>query len=147
VHWTLTLDHRATGWLTPGFHHTWQLTLLHASARYGLACPCYVLMPDHIHLIWLGLRDDADQRTAIGFLRKHLRPALAPHDWQKQAHDHVLRDVERVSNHRPLHPRKPRPCRPLCHRRGLRLHRLLRAGLSRAFCPRGGLLAAFLAAL
>ncbi len=52
-------------------------------------------MPDHIHLLWLGLRDDSDQRTAIEFLRKHLRPALAPHDWQKQAHDHVLRDAAR----------------------------------------------------
>jgi len=95
VHWTLTLEDRATDWLTPAFHHAWQLTLLHASARYGLACPAYVLMPDHIHLLWLGLREDSDQRTAIEFLRKHLRPALTPHDWQKQPHDHVLRDTER----------------------------------------------------
>lgn len=95
VHWTLTIEDRATGWLTPAFHHAWQLTLLHACARYGLACPCYVLMPDHAHLLLIGLRDDSDQRTAIEFLRKHLRPSLAPHDWQKQAHDHVLRDTER----------------------------------------------------
>ena len=95
VHWTLTIEDRATGWLTPAFHHAWQLTLLHACARYGLVCPAYVHMPDHAHLLILGLRDDADQRLAIEFLRKHLRPALAPHDWQKQSHDHVLRDTER----------------------------------------------------
>lgn len=95
VHWTLTIEARATGWLTPSFHHAWQHTLLHASARYGLACPAYVLMPDHIHLLWLGLRDDSDQRTAIEFLRKHLRPSLTPYDWQHQPHDHVLRDTER----------------------------------------------------
>ena len=52
-------------------------------------------MPDHAHLLLLGLHSGSDQRTAIEFLRKHLRPALAPHDWQKQAHDHVLRDTER----------------------------------------------------
>jgi putative transposase len=95
VHWTLTLDQRATGWLTPAFHHAWQLTLLHACARYGLACPASVLMPDHSHLLLIGLHDDSDQRTAIEFLRKHLRPNLAPHDWQHQTHDHVLRDTER----------------------------------------------------
>jgi hypothetical protein len=96
VHWTLTLEGRATGWLTPAFHHAWQLILLHASARHDVACPVYVLMPDHAHLVWLGLTArDSDQRLAIEFLRKHLRPALAPYDWQAQAHDRVLRDDER----------------------------------------------------
>jgi len=95
VHWTLTIDQRATGWLTPSFHHAWQLTLLHASARYNLVCPCYVLMPDHIHVLWLGLSDDSDQRLAVTFLRKHLRPNLTPHNWQAQSYDHVLRDTER----------------------------------------------------
>ncbi|MEY4814596.1 MAG: hypothetical protein RLZZ162_1669 [Verrucomicrobiota bacterium] len=97
VFWTPTLDHRATGWLTPAFHHTWQLTLLHACARWHLACPAYVLMPDHAHLVWLGLDDtSSDQRLAMEFLRKHLRASLAPHDWQKQAHDDVLRDADRT---------------------------------------------------
>lgn len=96
VHWTLTLENRATGWLTPAFHHTWELTLLHACARYSLACPAYVLMPDHAHLLWLGLDDkSSDQRLAIEFLRKHLRPLLAPADWQRQSHDHVLTETER----------------------------------------------------
>lgn len=96
VLWTLTLAHRATGWLTPKFHHAWQLTLLHTCARYALACPAYVLMPDHAHLLWLGLDDHrSDQRLATEFLRKHLRALLAPYDWQKQAHDRVLRENER----------------------------------------------------
>ena len=95
VHWTLTLEDRATGWLTPAFHHTWELTLLHACARYSLACPAYVLMPDHAHLLWLGLDEQgSDQRLAIEFLRKHLRPFLVPADWQHQPHDHVLTEAE-----------------------------------------------------
>lgn len=97
VLWTFTIDRRATGWLTPVFHHAWQYALLHACARWQLACPAYVLMPDHIHLLWLGLDDSiSDQRLATEFLRKHLRPALAPHSWQKQAHDRVLRESERT---------------------------------------------------
>lgn len=96
VHWTLTTDNRATGWLTLGFHHTWRLMLLHTCSRYHLACPAYVLMPDHAHLLWLGLDDQcSDQRLAIEFFRKHLRPALAPTQWQNQAHDHVLQEHER----------------------------------------------------
>jgi REP element-mobilizing transposase RayT len=96
IHWTLTTEHRATGWLNPEFHYTWQLTLLHTCARYAIACPAYVLMPDHAHLIWLGLDEEgSDQRVAIEFLRKHLRPSLAPAEWQQQPHDHVLREAER----------------------------------------------------
>ena len=96
VLWTLTIAQRATGWLTPAFHSTWQLMLLHACARFELVCPAYVLMPDHAHLIWLGLdASGSDQRLAIEFLRKHLRPHLAPADWQHQAHDHVLTEEER----------------------------------------------------
>lgn len=96
VHWTLTLDHRATGWLTPAFDHAWQLTLLHAGARWHLACPAYVLMPDHVHLLWLGLDAASDQRPAVEFLRRHLRTHLAPVTWQRQAHDHVVRAEDRT---------------------------------------------------
>ena len=52
-------------------------------------------MPDHIHLLWLGLRRDTDQRNGMSFLRTHLEPWLAPDKFQPQAHDHVLRDEER----------------------------------------------------
>ncbi|MEY4938937.1 MAG: hypothetical protein RIQ93_672 [Verrucomicrobiota bacterium] len=97
VHWTLTTEDRATGWLTPEFHDHWRYILLHACARYDLICPAYVLMPDHIHLLWLGLnKNGSDQRIAVEFLRKHLRAHLAPAEWQHQAHDHVLRDEERA---------------------------------------------------
>jgi len=95
VHWTLTVEQRATGWLTPAFHEQWRLTLLHACARYQIACPAYVLMPDHIHLLGLGLDDHSDQRQAVEFLRKHLRAVLSPATWQNQAHDQVLRDSQR----------------------------------------------------
>lgn len=95
VHWTLTLEHRATGWLSPEFHHTWQHTLLHACARFDLTAPAYVLMPDHIHLLAVGVSPAADQRLAVEFLRQHLAASIAPAAWQKQAHDHVLREDER----------------------------------------------------
>ena len=95
VHWTLTIEGRATGWLANTFHARWQLVLLHACARYQLAAPAYVLMPDHIHLLWAGLTEESDQCLAMEFLRKHLRLALGPASWQQRAYDHVLQEKER----------------------------------------------------
>lgn len=95
VHWTLTVESRATGWLTPVFHQSWREILLHACSRCQVACPAYVLMPDHIHLLGLGLDANSDQRPAVEFLRKELRASLSPATWQHQAHDHVLREEHR----------------------------------------------------
>ena len=95
VHWTITLERRATGWLDENFHLKLRELLLHAAAREGLFCPVYVLMPDHAHLIWMGLRVDSGQRNGMKFLRKHLaghlrRRGLA-FELQKQSYDSVLK--------------------------------------------------------
>jgi REP element-mobilizing transposase RayT len=95
VHWTLTVFDRGTGWLNDSFHSAFREMMLHTAAREGLLCPAYCLMPDHIHLLWLGLRRDTDQRNGMSFLRTHLEPRLTPLKFQPQAHDHVLREVER----------------------------------------------------
>jgi putative transposase len=95
VHWSLPVARRGTGWLTDAFHARFCELMLHAAAREGLACPTYCLMPDHLHLVWMGLRRDTDQRNGMAFLRTHLEPALAPHRFQHQRHDHVLREAER----------------------------------------------------
>lgn len=96
VLWTHTLHDRATGWLTPDFHHRFREILLHSCARHDLTCPAYVLMPDHWHLLWLGQSETSDQLQATKFLREHLTPVLSPHRLQPQAHDHVLREEERA---------------------------------------------------
>ncbi len=96
VHWTLPTFNRAQGWLSSAFHARFRELMLHAAAREGLFCPAYCLMPDHVHLVWMGLRADTDQRNGMSFLRTHLRPALAPATFQPQAHDSVLREAERA---------------------------------------------------
>src|SRR5262249_49602455 len=47
--------------------------LLHAAARENLYCPAYILMPDHIHLLWMGLKLSSDQINAMRFLRQYLQ--------------------------------------------------------------------------
>lgn len=98
IHWTLPIAMRQTGWLDVTFHARFREVMLHAAAREGLFSPTYCLMPDHLHLIWMGLRFDTDQRNGMKFLREHLGPALRPHRFQHLAHDHVLRTHERKRN-------------------------------------------------
>ena len=69
--------------------------MFHAAAREGLLCPVYCLMPDHIHLVWMGLKLNSDQINGMAFLRTHLEPKLNGEEFQHQAHDHVLREGER----------------------------------------------------
>src|SRR5437870_2584171 len=98
VHWTLPIFHRRQGWLDERFHSAFREMLLHTAAREGLFCPTYCLMPDHLHLVWMGLRPDSDQLNGMAFLRAHLEPKLAPQKFQQQGHDHVLKEEERRRN-------------------------------------------------
>jgi len=96
VFWTMPVAHRQQGWLTDRFHAVFCEMLLHAAAREGLLCPACCLMPDHIHLVWMGVRLASDQRNGIKFLRAQLGPYLRPVLLQHQAHDHVLCPEERA---------------------------------------------------
>ena len=102
VLWTTTLEGRATGWLNDHFHLHFRELLLHAAARQGLFIPIYVLMPDHLHMVWMGMRVRTDQLLAVRFLRKQLAVELARRsptgvefELQKQSHDSVLREEDR----------------------------------------------------
>ena len=95
VFWTLPVSRRQQGWLTDPFHAAFRELMLHAAAREGLLCPAYCLMPDHLHLVWMGIRRQADQRHGMRFLRAQLGPFLRPAKFQHQPHDHVLTAKER----------------------------------------------------
>jgi REP element-mobilizing transposase RayT len=103
VLWTITLQPRAAGWLDAGLHAHFRELLLHAAAREGLFCPAYVLMPDHLHLLWLGLRVASNQLDAMRFLRKYLQreftrrsPTGVEYQLQKQSHERVLTEKDRT---------------------------------------------------
>jgi REP element-mobilizing transposase RayT len=98
IHWTLPISHYRRGWLDENFHSHFRELMLHTSAREGLLCPTYCLMPNHLHLIWMGLRHDTDQLNGMAFLRTYLEPLLTPCRFQHQAHDHVLKQEERRRN-------------------------------------------------
>lgn len=95
VFWTHAIEKRETGWLDAEFHVRFREGLLHCLCRYQLSCPTYVLMPDHIHLVWIGASPASDQLRASTYFRKYLNARLLPIRLQCQAHDHVLRESER----------------------------------------------------
>jgi putative transposase len=98
VHWTLPVFCRRKGWLGDRFHAVFRELMLHTAVREGLFCATYCLMPDHLHVVWMGLRLDSDQLKGMAFLRKYLEPELAPQRFQHQAHDHMLKQEERRRN-------------------------------------------------
>lgn len=95
VHWTLTLEKRATLQLDSTFQRRFRELTLHAAARHPLVCPVYCLMPDHMHFVWCGISPHTRQLLAMRFLRRSLNSILNPVRLQHQAHDHVLDDTER----------------------------------------------------
>lgn len=93
VHWSMTIEKRRTGWLTPLFHSRFREVLTHACHRYRFCCLVYCLMPDHLHVLLAGMSAASDQLLAARFLRTHLNEALQPAgvQLQKQGYDHVIR--------------------------------------------------------
>jgi REP element-mobilizing transposase RayT len=116
VHWSMTIEGRQQGWLNPNFYSHWREIHLHTLARYQIACPAFCLMPDHLHLLWMGLSADSNQRNAAKFFREHMNDLLhraensrfqlregmskpgdngLAHRLQLQGYDHVLTAEER----------------------------------------------------
>jgi REP element-mobilizing transposase RayT len=97
VHWSMTIEGRKQGWLVPIFYYKFREILTHTLFRYGLRCPIYCCMPDHLHLLWIGILDGSDQRNAAKYFRKQLNPILEKLGvrFQIQPYDHVLREEER----------------------------------------------------
>ena len=56
-------------------------------------------MPDHLHLVWMGMRRESNQLNAMRFLRTYLEASLGGgREWQHQPHDHILGGKERLRN-------------------------------------------------
>jgi len=97
VHWSMTMEDRKTGWLIPIFYYKFREILTHTAFRYGLCCPIYCCMLDHLHLLWIGIVDGCYQRLAARYFRKQLNPILQKlgASFQKQPYDHALKEEER----------------------------------------------------
>ena len=73
---------------------------MRASRKHGFAVIAYVLMPDHVHVLVEGLRDDSDFlkwlhlfRQLAGYWEKRRSGAVL---WQEGYWDYTLRDDDSV---------------------------------------------------
>jgi REP element-mobilizing transposase RayT len=100
VHWSMTIQDRRTGWLIPILYYKFREILTHTMFRYGLCCPIYCSMPDHFHLLWMGILPGSDQLLAARFFRKQMNPVLEKlgAGFQRESYDHVLGEAERERN-------------------------------------------------
>ena len=125
--------------------------MLHAAAREGLFCPAYCLMPDHLHLVWMGLWLETNQLNGMAFLRTYLEPALTPAKFQPQAHDPCparrAATQERLCPGVSLRPEQSAPRRFGDETGGLEVQRRSRPRLSAPSPARRRLLATVLGAL
>ncbi|MCR9296616.1 MAG: hypothetical protein NXI32_28225 [bacterium] len=96
VHWNLTIEDRRVGWLNAKFYYKFREILTHVAFRYGIACPIFTLMPDHMHLLWAGLLPRTQQLIAMKQFRKDTNEVLRciGFKFQLQPYDHVLQDHE-----------------------------------------------------
>ena len=97
VHWTPTIRDRQTGWLDGKLLYRFRELLTHSAFRYAIACPIFCLMPDHFHLLWMGILPGSDQRVAMQHFRKSMNDSLGRigFELQDQPYDHVLSEDER----------------------------------------------------
>ncbi len=101
VHWTITNDPRADIPWAGALYYRYRELLTHTLFRYGIVCPIYCCMPDHIHLMWMAVGRGCDQINAMRHFRQRLKDA-----WtrvgvtiQRQSYDHVLQGEERQDVH------------------------------------------------
>ena len=97
VHWSMTVRDRRTGWLDARFYYRFRELLTHSLFSQMIACPIFCAMPDHIHMIWLGILETSDQKLAMRHLRTRLNQLLGKIglELQDQTYDHVLKGDER----------------------------------------------------
>ena len=96
VHWVLAIEERKQGWLDARFLYRFREILTHVAFRYQIACSIFCLMPDHIHMLWVGLSHESDQLIAMKRFRNDANESLRRigFEFQKQAFDHVLKEKE-----------------------------------------------------
>lgn len=98
VHWSLSINDRNTGWLSPAFYYKFRELLTHTTFRYAITCPVYCCMPDHIHLLWIGLFENTDQLNAMKYFRRQVNEVLGKIGFslQDQGYDNVLGEDDRI---------------------------------------------------
>lgn len=93
----MTIRDRRAGWLDARMYYHFRELLTHSQFRYAIACPIFCMMPDHIHLMWMGILESTDQKLGMRHLRARFNGSLSRigYELQDQSYDYVLLEEER----------------------------------------------------
>jgi REP-associated tyrosine transposase len=97
---TLCTDYRRRMFVEPSVVTLVTEQILRAATETGFAVIAYCFMPDHLHLLVEGIRDDADCLRFIKFAKQYsgyyYSKLRGEKLWQRYGFEHVLRDDELV---------------------------------------------------
>ena len=64
--------------------------------------PVYCFMPEHLHLIIKGMKESSDVRRVVSRFKQRTGYWFSKNSqaaWQRDFHDHIVRDDESLANH------------------------------------------------
>jgi putative transposase len=103
VDYTACTRNRATFFFKACYVEQSATVLLDEAAKWKCAVVIFQFMPDHVHIILKGAREDSDTYCAMkmfkqktGFLFSKAGCGII---WQKDFYDHILRTEDDFSNH------------------------------------------------
>jgi putative transposase len=82
-----------------GVEDAWS-QILRAGREQGVEVIAYCFMPDHVHLVVQGAREDSDLKVFIRLAKQysgyHYSRRRSRRLWQRYSYEHVIRDDERL---------------------------------------------------
>ena len=91
---TVCVERRGPTLTDPGLVKQLVALLGEAAAKHGCTVPIYTFMPDHIHLLMLGMADDSDSYAAMVAFGINAGSQVPAADLQKDFYDRALRWFE-----------------------------------------------------
>lgn len=77
------------------------LAVEHVKTRHPFAMPAYVILPDHLHVLWRLPEQDEDFSTRWRLIKHFVTRHVPAHGgiWQKRFWEHLVRDEEDYRRH------------------------------------------------
>jgi putative transposase len=103
VSFTACAENRRRGFDDPDLVAAFVPHLTDAARETGCVVPIYCFMPDHLHVVVLGLDDASRPKRAMELFKHDTGMWLAEHrpnlSWQKDFHDRIVRRSEGFAAH------------------------------------------------
>jgi REP element-mobilizing transposase RayT len=102
VSFTICIKDKSNFFISDKIFKTFEEILLDELNNFGCDAIIYLFMPNHIHLITQGKNESADCLELMKMFKQKTgydaSQNYSTHIWQKDFHDHIIRDDENLEN-------------------------------------------------